>query len=276
MITPVMRAFARAVWSQFHYRMLLLTLLPFLLSLLLWGLLLWQSLQLMIDAIQSYFVVHDSFGMIASALARIGVGALKSVIVPLLAMWLLLPLVIVTALMFTGLLAMPAVVKHVSRRAYPALEAREGGSNWGSVWNATVGLIGFLAMWLLSLPLTLIPMVGFVIQPLLWGWLTSRMMAYDALATHADAAERKTILQAHRWPLLLIGVVTGAMGTAPMLLWLGGAFAVVLFPFLATLAIWLYVLVFVFTGLWFQHYCLDALARFRAVTPAAAEIKDIN
>ena len=60
------------------------------------------------------------------------------------------------------------------------------------------------------------------------------------------------------------------MGALPTLLWLGGALSVILFPFLAAVAIWLYVLVFIFTGLWFQYYCLDALAKYRAAGMAAA------
>jgi hypothetical protein len=46
--------------------------------------------------------------------------------------------------------------------------------------------------------------------------------------------------------------------------WLGGALSFVLLPLLAAVSIWLYVLVFVFTGLWFEHYCLEALAAYRA------------
>jgi hypothetical protein len=53
------------------------------------------------------------------------------------------------------------------------------------------------------------------------------------------------------------------MGAAPTLLWLGGALSVILFPLLAGVSIWLYVLVFTFSGLWFQHYALEALARLR-------------
>jgi len=52
-----------------------------------------------------------------------------------------------------------------------------------------------------------------------------------------------------------------------------------LFPLLAALAIWLYLLVFVFSGLWFQHYCLDALARLRSAPMNAdgpSRIIDIN
>jgi hypothetical protein len=45
----------------------------------------------------------------------------------------------------------------------------------------------------------------------------------------------------------------------------------------------LYVLVFVFTSLWFEHYCLEALARYRTdglvMAPASSAspvLKDIN
>ncbi|RYF03362.1 MAG: EI24 domain-containing protein, partial [Oxalobacteraceae bacterium] len=111
------------------------------------------------------------------------------------------------------------------------------------------------------------------VQPLLWGWLTYRVMAYDALAEHASSEERRALMRTHRWPLLAIGIAAGAMGAAPTLLWLGGALSVVLFPLLAGVSIWLYVLVFVFSGLWFQHYTLEALARLRGNQPLArAEI----
>jgi hypothetical protein len=44
---------------------------------------------------------------------------------------------------------------------------------------------------------------------------------------------------------------------------------VILFPALAAVAIWLYLLIFMFSGLWFQHYCLDSLAFLRS-TPIAS------
>jgi hypothetical protein len=94
-------------------------------------------------------------------------------------------------------------------------------------------------------------------------------MAYDALSDHASAEERRLIVRQHRWPLLTIGIATGAMGAAPTLLWLGGALSVIFFPIFAAFSIWLYVLVFVFSGLWFQHYCLEALARLRHARLAA-------
>jgi len=101
-------------------------------------------------------------------------------------------------------------------------------------------------------------------------------MAYDALAEHASREEYHEIVHEHRWQLFVIGVITGAIGAAPTLLWLGGALSVILFPVLAAGAIWLYVLVFILTGLWFEHYCLEALARHRSRVAPAGSIKDIN
>lgn len=278
---PLLIAFGRALLSQLHFRMLLLTVLPFVLSVAIWGVLLWLGLQPMMDWLHAYFAASNWFGAAGEILGWFGLDTLKTVLVPLLAMWVLLPLMILTALIFVGTMAMPIIVRHVGSRHYPDLEKRHGGSLLGSLWIATYSFIIFTVLWLVTLPLSLFPPLIFVVQPALWGWLTYRVMAYDALAEHASAAEIKDIMRSHRWPLLAIGTVTGAMGAAPTMLWLGGALSVILFPLLAAGAIWLYVLVFVFSGLWFQHYCLEALAAFRSrvqavvVTPSSP-LKDIN
>ncbi|HJV85423.1 MAG TPA: EI24 domain-containing protein [Noviherbaspirillum sp.] len=277
---PVLIAFGRAVLSQLHFRMLLLTVLPFVLSLVIWGILLWLGLQPMIDWLHAYFSESGGFAVAGNVLGWLGLGALKTVLVPLLAMWVLLPLMILTALVFVGVMAMPIIIRHVGGRHYPELEPRKGGSLLGSLWIAASSFIVFAVLWLVTLPLSMFPPLTFVVQPALWGWLTYRVMAYDALAEHASAEECKTILRIHRWPLFVIGAITGAMGAAPTLLWLGGALSVIFFPLLAAGAIWLYVLVFVFTGLWFEYYCLEALAKYRALMAVRVDVnpplKDIN
>jgi hypothetical protein len=278
-MTPLFTSLFRALFSQLHIRMLLLTLLPLVIGLGLWGLLLWQGLQPLIDQIHQWFSQYSLFQSVGSTLDAWGLSAIRSVMVPLLAMWLLLPLMILSALVLVSALAMPAIGRHVATHHYPQLEMRQGGSFAGSVWVSVSSFIVFLVIWLLTLPLNLVPLFALFIQPLLWGWLTSRVMAYDALADFADHEERRALLARQRWPLLAIGVATGSLGAIPGLLWLGGVISVILFPLLAALAIWLYLLVFVFSGLWFQHYCLDALARLRS-TPLSADhpgrIIDIN
>jgi hypothetical protein len=258
--------------SQLHFRMLMLTVVPFVLSVAIWGFVLWLGLQPMIDWLRNLFVENEGFRMSGEVLNWLGMGALNTIVVPLIAMWVLLPMMILTALVFVGTMAMPVIAGHVGRRQYGDLEKRKGGTFFGSLWTSSSSFVIFLVLWLVTLPLSLIPPLTFVIQPALWGWLTYRVMAYDALADHADAQERRAILRRHRWPLLIIGAITGAMGAAPTLLWLGGALSVIFFPVLAAGAIWLYVLVFVFTGLWFQHYCMEALTQHRAAGEASDSV----
>lgn len=269
-LAAIASAWAKALLAQFHFRILLLSLLPFFLSLALWGLALWWGMQDLIDFIQAFFVAHDGFKTSGELLAWTGMLAFKTVIVPLIAMWLLLPFMVLSSLLATALIAMPVISRHVSKGAYPTLEQRQGGSLLGSVWHSGSSFVIFLLLWLLTLPLVLLPPLHFVLQPLLLGWLTYRVMAYDALAEHADATERKQLTRQHRTPFLIMGTISGIIGGAPMMLWLGGVMSIVFFPFLAGLAIWLYVLVFIFTGLWFQYYCMAALQQHRSeVSPAS-------
>ena len=284
-------SFYRAAYSQLHWRMLLLTILPFVISIAIWGVLLWLGLQPLIDSIHAWFSSQGWFGVSGDPLEWAGLGSLKPILVPLLAMWVLLPLMILTALLFVGLLAIPVIVRHLAARHFIRLEQRRGGSLLGSVWVSGGAFLVFALAWLVTLPLNVIPPFTFLVQPLLWGWLTYRVMAYDALAEHASSDERRELMSRHRWPLLMIGVATGAMGAAPTLLWLGGALGVIFFPLIAAFSIWLYVVIFVFSGLWFAHYTLEALARARGepaphapqpsairppTQPGTPAIKDLN
>jgi hypothetical protein len=277
----VLRSYGRAFLSQWHGKMLMLSVAPFLLAVGLWAVLLYLGLQPLIDSVQALFVEHNGFAYSSSLLATLGLGMLKTVVVPLIAMLLLLPLMILTALIFIGVAAMPLIGRHVGRRHHPQLEQRHGGSLLGSAGTALGGMAVFIVLWLLTLPLYAFPPLALTVQALLWGWLTCRVMVYDALADYASADERRQILAQQRWPLLAIGVVSGLAGALPGVLWLGGtAMAVVFFPFLAALSIWLYVMIFIFTGLWFAYYCLDALARLRAAAvmaeAAASAVIDVD
>ena len=268
----VFRSWGRAFLSQWHGKMLLLSVAPFLLALGLWAVLLYLGLQPLIDYVQAQFAEHGWFSYSSNLLVSLGLGTLKTVVVPLIAMLALLPLMILTALIFIGVAAMPLIGRHVGRRHYPQLEQRKGGSLVGSAVTALGGMLVFMLLWIVTLPLYFFPPLAVVVQALLWGWLTCRVMVYDALADYASADERRQILKDHRWRLLAIGVVSGAAGALPGAIWLGGVMAVVMFPFLAAASIWLYVLIFIFTGLWFAYYCLDALAQLRAQETSAATV----
>jgi hypothetical protein len=265
MVRPIAIAYGRALRSQFSSRMLLLSIVPLLLSLALWGSLLYAGMQPLYDWLQDSFRDYGLFETSGSILSTLGLGFLKTLVVPLVAMLALLPLMIVTSLLFIGIGAMPAIARHVSRVQFPSLERKEGGSFLGSLGVNLSGIVVFALLWFVTVPLYALAPLALVVQAVLWGWLTARVMSYDALSIHASLEERHAIVRGRRRQLLLIGTISGLLGALPGVAWIGGALlSVVLFPVLAVLSIWLYLIIFIFTGLWFQYYCLQALADLRA------------
>ncbi|HRI18215.1 MAG TPA: EI24 domain-containing protein, partial [Burkholderiaceae bacterium] len=173
-------------------------------------------------------------------------------------------LIVVVSLFVVALMMAPAMLALVAERRFPALEKRHGGSMLvGALQSLALTLVALVAM-LLSLPLWLVPPLVLVLPPLIWGWLTYRVMTYDTLAEHASADERRTLVARHRATLLGIGVLTGYLGAAPSLLWASGVLFVAMAPVLVPIAIWVYTLVFAFSALWFAHFLLAALASLRA------------
>jgi hypothetical protein len=271
MMRPIAIAYGRALRSQFSRRMLLLSVVPLLLSLGLWGGLLYAGMQPLLDSLHELFLDYGLFETSGNVLANLGLGFLKTLVVPLVAMLALLPLMIITSLLFIGVGAMPAIARHVSRIQFPQMERKEGGSFLGSLGVNLSGILVFALLWVVTLPLYALAPLALLVQAVLWGWLTARVMSYDALSIHASKEERRAIMAGRRRQLLVIGTISGLLGALPGVVWIGGALlSVVLFPVLAVLSIWLYLVIFIFTGLWFQYYCLQALADLRAAAAPAA------
>ncbi|WP_370662427.1 EI24 domain-containing protein [Massilia aurea] len=261
----VLLAWRRALRAQFSGRMLLLSLVPLLLSLTLWGVAMWSGLQPLLDWLHGLFADYGGFDTSNSMLGMLGLGMLKVMVVPLLAIALLLPLMIASSLLFMGIVAMPAIERHVSGRHFPKLEKKEGGSFIGSLAINLGSSAAFALLWLFTLPLYAVPPLAWLVQASLWAWVTSRVMSYDALAAHASPAERQALMRRCRPALLAIGLASGLAGALPGIAWMGGALiSVVLFPVLALVSLWLYIMIFLFAGLWFQYYCLQALEEWRA------------
>jgi hypothetical protein len=180
-------AYRRALRAQFSRRMLVLSGAPLILSLLLWGAVLWTGLQPLLDWLQGVFSDYGLFQSSGSWLSTLGLGVFKVMVVPLLAIALLLPLMIGSALLFMGVIAMPAIERHVGNRQYPKLEKKEGGSFIGSVAINLGSTAVFALLWLLTLPLYAVPPLAWLVQACLWAWVTSRVMSYDALAADLHA-----------------------------------------------------------------------------------------
>jgi hypothetical protein len=263
-MNDLLRSFGRALASALHPRMLVLTFVPFVVAAAAWGVFLWFSWQALVGWTHAWL---DGWALTATlyrVFDWVGFSALHTVIAPFLVIAAAIPLIVVSVLLLIAMLSMPAVIRHLSARQFAGLEARRGGSWFGSLAHALVTTLVCLVLLVVTLPLWLIPPFFALIPPLLWGWLTYRVMTYDALALHASRDERRAIVRRYRLPLLTIGVASGLLGSLPTLLWASSVWLVVLFPIVTAATIWVYAFILVFSALWFGHYCLRALQRLRA------------
>ena len=219
------------------------------------------------DAVDMLRSQLDSYQLVSSMsqwLEGLGLGNLRLVLAPALLLFLAIPVIVITSLLFVAMLMTPAMVSLVGQRRFATLERRQGGSLAASlVWSLASTLLACIAL-VLSFPLWLVPPLVLVLPPLIWGWLTYRVMAYDALAEHASADERRQIFKEHRWSLLSIGVLSGYLGAVPSVIWASGAMFVAMAPILVPVALWIYTLVFAFSSLWFAHFALSALQQLRS------------
>lgn len=200
-------------------------------------------------------------------LEGVGLGQLKTVLAPLIVIFAVTPIIVMGCLLLVAWLMTPWMVRLVALRRFPDMLQHNGAPFLRSLlWSLGSAAAALVAL-VLTIPLWFIPPLILLVPPLIWGWLTYRVMAYDALAAHATADERRILFQRHRTPLLAMGVVCGFLGSAPSLVWASGALFAAAFVLLVPVAIWIYTLVFAFASLWFTHYCLAALQQLRDETP---------
>lgn len=265
MLERLLRSCAAALIDIWHPRMLLLTGLPTFISVCLWGTVLWFGWDSLAELLRAWLGTSNwsaSLGGWGGVLSWLGIHL---VLAPFLIMVCLVP-VVITTLVVSGLISMPVAIAHLCRRRYARLAPMGGGGFWQSLWHSLRVTGICLTLLILSMPLWLIPPFFAIVPLLLWGWLTYRVMSFDALAAHASAVERAALMREHRWPLLSMGIACGLASTLPGLLWAGSVLFIVLLPIFALFAIWLYVFIFVFSALWFAHYCLHALEDSRRLT----------
>lgn len=272
----VMNLFLDSFWRALVYslrpRVIALSFLPLVLMVALSGGLVYFFWEQAVQAVQTWLGELALLESLMRWLEGVGAGNLRSVVAPLVLLMLTLPVIIILSLLAVAWLMTPSLVSLVAERRFARLERRRGGTFWrGMLFALGTSLLAALAL-VVSMPLWLIPPLVMILPPLVWGWLTYRVMAYDTLAEHASREERAELLRRHRLWMLAIGILTGYLGAAPGLIWAVGAMAIVFAPLLVPLAIWIYTFVFAFSSLWFAHFCLAALDALRSEAAAASVV----
>jgi hypothetical protein len=224
-----------------------------------------------VEGVRAMLESSDLMRGVWNWLQGVGAGGLKTVAAPLIVIFAVTPVLVLVSLLMVAAFMTPALAALVAERRFPALERKRGASLLASVmWSLGSTLLAGIAL-IISVPLWVVPPLILILPPLIWGWLTYRVMAFDVLADHASREERRALFRAHRGWMLGIGVLTGYLGAAPSILWASGALFAAAFVILMPLAIWIYTLVFAFSSLWFAHYGLAALEQLRAREEAARQ-----
>ena len=258
------RAFGRSIIGIFHPRMLWLSVRPFVIVAVIWGGILWFSWESFTEFLRLHISAISIIEPVKRILEQIGQDDGMALVVPFLVAVIVVPLMIISLLLVISVTTVSEVVQYLShQKIYSDLKKMHGGGFLGgavlSLWTTLISLI----LMSLTFPIWWIPPLFIVIPPIIWGWLTMRLMSYDVLVQHASTEERETLLKQFRWQLLSMGIISGGLGAIPGLFWISSSFMILLFPVVSLVMIWIYALVFIFAALWFTHFLLQALKDMR-------------
>lgn len=234
----VLTAVRRAMGSLRDRSIIAIMLLPMLGALALWAVLawwIWPDLAAWLQRLASDTVAGKWIESMGAGWLIHSAATLTLVVVGV-------PVILITAMIITEIIAMPIIVRRVAELHYPRLARTAGGTPVGGIVNAVVGIGAFCALWIVTLPLWLTGLAAVVLPPLLSGYLNQRLFRYDALADHASREEYRELVRAARGRLFLLGWL------------LAGLYYIPLVNLLAPTV----------SGLAFTHFCLAELARMRA------------
>jgi CysZ protein len=236
-VHAVFEAFRKAARDLCRPRVLLMVAVPILCATAVWVLLGWLFWARLTDWVNAL--------LMASVPARWLTGWATGVLQfvgTLVALALLAPCILITALLITEFFTLPALISFVADRYYPQLVRVHGGTVAGSVANTTAAIVIFALLWLVTLPLWFTGIGALTIPVINSAYLNQRVFRYDALAEHASTDELRGVIANNKRSLYLLGLLLAVFYYVPLL----------------------NLLVPALSGLAFTHFQLDALSRLRA------------
>ena len=201
-----------------HPRMLWLMIWPMLIAVFLWGAVafaFWVRTALWLSGVIAHWLEP------AAGLLRFDFGSATLIAANVALFLLFVPLVYLTALFILGVFGMQKMVDYVAQRSFPALQRRHGGSVSGSVWNGVATLAGMLLLFVVTLPLWLLPPLWPLIPLAIFSWVNQRLLRFDALGEHADRDEMTRIFRQRRGALLVLGLLLALLAYVPFVGFIG-------------------------------------------------------
>ena len=204
--------------NLFHPRMLWLMVWPMLVALAIWGvaaLFLWARLAVWLAGVLKPWV-EPALGYV-----RLDFGDATLIAANVILFLLFVPLVYLTALFILGVFGMQKMVDYVASRSFPHLQRKKGGGTMASLGNGIVTVLGMIGMFVVSIPLWILPPLWPLIPLVILSWVNQRLLRYDALAEHADAPEMQRLFREHRGALYLMGFLLALLAFVPFINFVG-------------------------------------------------------
>lgn len=167
---------------------------------------------------------------------------------------MMLALTYLTASVLAATFVLPLLLDWLAANDYRDVARMGSDSTVASLANTLAAVLVYIVVWLLTLPLWLIPGAGLVLPVFLLAGLNRRTFAFDALVVHAGREEWLEIRRRHGHPLFILGLILALLAHIPLL--------GLLVPTLSVLA--------------YLHYTLEALRQLRqgAVIVGSAVVVD--
>ena len=228
-VLALMRSFA----SLRRGRIWLYVLAPALFSLVLWVALAVWGLGLLVEWLLSHPPMTILIGW--------GVAWLATVLAYTGAWMAIFAGAYLTTSLLAAIVIMPLMLKQLAETDYRDVAPMGKDSFTAAAVNSIFASILFIAGWLLTLPLWIIPGLSLILPLLLMAWLNRRTFAYDALSMHATEVEWQSLRGQHKGSMFMLGLTMALLAHIPII--------GLLVPALAALS--------------FVHYGLETLRRSR-------------
>ena len=242
-MADVVLALMRTLASLRSGRIWAYVLAPALVSLVLWIALAVYGLGLMVD----WLLGHQPM----TILIGWGIAWLATLLAYMGAWMAIFACAYLTASLLAAIVIMPLLLKQLAETDYRDVAPMGKDSFVAAAVNSVLASILFIAGWLLTLPLWIVPGLSLVLPLLLMAWYNRRTFAYDALSLHATPEEWAVLKPQAKGPMFMLGLTMALLAHVPII--------GLLVPALAALS--------------FVHYGLETLRRSRggAVVPIQGE-----
>ena len=121
------------------------------------------------------------------------------------------------ASLMAAIFILPLLLKHLANTEYRDVAPMGADSFVAAAVNSLWATVLFIAGWVLTLPLWLIPGLSLLLPMLLMAGLNRRTFAYDALSMHATDDEWREIRQQQKHPLFMLGLSMALLAHVPLI-----------------------------------------------------------